>query len=1055
MLSLPSQLQYNIYYVYTMIMWVGEKLLEKAEKYVEKKLEQKAPGVVTQVDGFSQSQNLNGNEKVAEKKENNDQLHEDEDVKNVLQETKANLESLRNSVVLPADQEKTKEYIQWLLTSIKTLDVYDKTLIWEIEKTLTDKNYDNKKAIEQMIAVIGDLEKKSEQLSEADKEKLLDQKAGMRSASLLLGELRKTISIDPEKALHDAKEQAFLELTNELKTKWRCPNWLADKIYTLLVDKYINKKEENIGQKLLSWLAVTILSLAMGKHRKDFFDNIDNLWFDHIKNILWKAADKWKSVRESIKTGTIGSDMQQKKEEAVEKGKELTQQEIQKAEVSFKNMIAKTVENINGKKITKEQIDRVFKKITIAENTENIKKIYRYLLWKGQQLGENGNYTLSVLEGLSLPFTFGRQIFNTLVEEGIISFKDIVFEVWDGVIWYGLKWFKLFGVWASAVIWKISWKEMGEQLGVMYNKAPNQAKVVLASLIYRTQQNPIFNAMLNIAEQATYILTTALVDWPDKINTLYKNVTDVYNNKISTALWNIDELLAHIPDSEGVVNTVKKSVLEMKEISKLIEKKLPSNMKWADFKAFVESTGAKFDDLPKWIKDLAKESGVIDKAKLRTTIATEIPWICGKANIVKWQRWIFKTLMRDTKWFFYWEANPYRVADEAAKYLDDIGKYYSKILGGGLWKSSISKLQLSRKLVGWFHNGEKAAFYARDVESAEDMIKQMKFLAKESPSTLKFLIGKTPLFLVWWMAFEKDGTPTEKMKSLLWDMMWLVPVVWPLMILIDSTYVGKVNVAQMTAWGVLLAADVYYLINAWVKSGSAWILKYVTQPVVDLYEVGKFWLDGFRRWWTLLKNTVSLAWKEWFRAWLKWVWKSLFTGRRVGKMALAFWLVTTGYFTYEYFFWEKIDDETQAKLDEYKKDPNKLDREVLAQWPSLDQEEKNDYLKAALLARGWFSAESLGDLDVKYDTTKKSYLVQLPEVLNGDQKDLLKETLTNALSDLQPDASVSMQLAPRAIVEYRNKLNELYKDKLEPDKTRLKKEYIQTMWYDADAILSA
>ena len=71
--------------------------------------------------------------------------------------------------------------------------------------------------------------------------------------------------------------------------------------------------------------------------------------------------------------------------------------------------------------------------------------------------------------------------------------------------------------------------------------------------------------------------------------------------------------------------------------------------------------------------------------------------------------------------------------------------------------------------------------------------------------------------------------------------------------------------------------------------------------------------------------------------------------------------------------------------------------------------------------------------------------MQLPEVLNGDQKDLLKETLTNALSDLQPDASVSMQLAPRAIVEYRNKLDELYKDKPEPDKTRLKKEYIQTM----------
>ena len=124
--------------------------------------------------------------------------------------------------------------------------MYDKTLISEIEKTIADQNYDNKKAIEQMIAVIGDLEKKSEQLTEADKERLLDQKAGIRSSNLLLGELRQAISLDPEKAIKEAKEQAFTELTNELKKKWRCPNSLADKLHTLLVDKYINKKEQNI-----------------------------------------------------------------------------------------------------------------------------------------------------------------------------------------------------------------------------------------------------------------------------------------------------------------------------------------------------------------------------------------------------------------------------------------------------------------------------------------------------------------------------------------------------------------------------------------------------------------------------------------------------------------------------------------------------------------------------------------------------------------------------------------------------------------------------------------
>lgn len=1039
-------------------MWVGDKLIEKAETYVEKKIEENDSNFVSDSKNDFQSDQNDSDETPASQKEQwNDQLTETDQIKNVLHETKTNLENLKNSVVLPADQEKTKEYIQWLLASIKTLDVYDKTLISEIEKTIADQNYDNKKAIEQMIAVIADLEKKSEQLSQADKDKLLDQNAGINSSNLLLGELRQTISLDPEKAIKEAKEQAFTELTNELKKKWRCPNSLADKLHTLLVDKYINKKEQNIWQKILSWLAVGILSLTMGKYRKDFFINIDNLSFDHIKNILWSVADKRKSVRESIKTGTIVQDIKQKKDEVVQEAKELTEDEKKKWEEWLKKLITRTVQNINGKIPTKEQIDRVFKKINVAANTENIQKIYRYIATNGVE-GWEGNIIEWLFELISLPFSFSRQIIEALREESLISVKDIVFEVWDGVVWYGLKWFKLFGAWVSAIFWKITWKEMWEELGAIYDKTPDQAKVVLAALVYKTQQNPFFKVMLNMAEQATYILTTALVDWWGKVRNVAKNLADVYNKNISTAMWNMEDLLRNLEKLWGttdVIAQMKNSTSQMLNIGKLVDLEIPKNLTGAWFEEFLTHKWLKLADFPSWIQELKSVKGVIDQTKLHKKIATEVPWICGTATVVKWQRWFFKTLKTDVKWFFQGEANPFRMGDEAAKYLDETGKLYGDVLGGGKLRSSIAKLQLSRKLVSWIHDAEKATFYAKDVQTAEDMIKQMKFLAKEAPSTLKFLIGKTPLFLVWWMALAQDGTPTEKMKNLLQDMKWLIPIVWPIMIMHDAGTMQKIDIAQMTVWTILLVADWYYIVKAWARAGRAWVMKYLTQPIVDVYEIGKFGLDGFKRWWTLLKNTVSLAEKEWFWSWLKWVWKALFTKARLGKTALALWCITAGYLTIDYFFWNDVDDDTKAKLAEYEKDPNKLDTEVLAQWPTLDQEERNDYLKAALIARGWFSAESLGDLDVKYDATKKRYLVQLPEVLNGDQKDLLKETLTNALSDLQPDASVSMQLAPRAIVEYRNKLNELYKDKLEPDKTRLKKEYIQTMWYDADAILSA
>lgn len=140
-------------------MWVTDKLM-KSETYVEKKIEQYDPALAVQSKNVSQSDQNDSDETPANQKEQwNDQLTETDQIKNVLHETKTNLENLKNSVVLPADQEKSKEYIQWLLASIKTLDVYDKTLISEIEKKrLLIKIMTIKEAIEQMIAVIADLE---------------------------------------------------------------------------------------------------------------------------------------------------------------------------------------------------------------------------------------------------------------------------------------------------------------------------------------------------------------------------------------------------------------------------------------------------------------------------------------------------------------------------------------------------------------------------------------------------------------------------------------------------------------------------------------------------------------------------------------------------------------------------------------------------------------------------------------------------------------------------------------------------------------------------------
>lgn len=44
-----------------------------------------------------------------------------------------------------------------------------------------------------------------------------------------------------------------------------------------------------------------------------------------------------------------------------------------------------------------------------------------------------------------------------------------------------------------------------------------------------------------------------------------------------------------------------------------------------------------------------------------------------------------------------------------------------------------------------------------------------------------------------------------------------------------------------------------------------------------------------------------------------------------------------------------LDKETKDKLAEYKDNPDKLDQEIQQKWPTMTQDERNDYLRAAVL----------------------------------------------------------------------------------------------------------
>lgn len=1048
-------------------MWTKDWLIENAEKMFEKWVEylsaKESVETKTEVKEQLETPDVFADWKNVElSDEQKLEYSQDKEIKTILLETKKNLEWLKTTINLPVDQEKRENYIRSLLRSIKTLDSYDKQSIQEIEQMLLQEQYDKNVVLEKMLTLIEDIESKTEKLSQADRQKLLDQKVWLLASNAALESL--SASISPEKALQDAKEQAFVELTDELKKKWWMPNAFADKIHAFLVKKYIKEEKLNIWEKIVGWLAVAVVWLVMGKGWKSFFKNIDDLSFDTIRWVLWEKADKRKTVWEDIRKRKLFQETDPEKavEAAKQKAEEvlepLTDIEIQKWKEWFKNYITESVKNINGKVPTKEQVDRVVAKLDVSENTEAIQKLYRYFAsWGTEWL--DANVIDGILNVVWLPFVFGWKMIVALQEENIISWKDVFFEVVDGAVGYWVKWFKLFWKWLSWALWNISWDELWEQLWGMYDKTPDEAKWVLFSLIYRTQNNPVFRTMINIWEQATWLLTHTITSAGDNLGTLKSAMSDLFNKNISTSIKEMDDLLKYLPKWDEVVKTMKKTVSELQDVTKLLQvKNFPAGMTWAGFSEFVKKAWVNIADLPIGLQDLTKHTWVIDQKVLEKAIALEIPGICWKANIKRMQRGLIKNITNTTKGKFLWEANPYKLIDNAAQHLDDLGGPYKDVLSKSdrSIKKQIAKLNLSKKAIDGIRGTGKAWFYARDVQSAEDMVKQLTFLAKEAPSTLKFLVGKTPLLLVWGMALAQDGTPSEKMKRVMQDMKWLIPVIWPIMIMRDAWWMDdKFNIAQMTAWGVLLATDFIIL---WKRATTWWrksLGKYIFQPVVDVYEMWQFGVNTFKRWAVLAKNTATLTKAEWFWQWLKWVGKGIIKSPRIGTMAVIMWLATAWYFSIDYFFWDKIDDETKAKLDDYEKNPEKLDKEVFANWNTLPQEEKNDYLKASVLARGMFSPESLWALDVKYDHTKNNYLIQLPQAIEWGQKDLLKEVVTDALSQLQPGATVSMQIAARGVVELRESVEQLYKDTPEPEKTTKKREYIQAMWYDADAILSA
>lgn len=103
----------------------------------------------------------------------------------------------------------------------------------------------------------------------------------------------------------------------------------------------------------------------------------------------------------------------------------------------------------------------------------------------------------------------------------------------------------------------------------------------------------------------------------------------------------------------------------------------------------------------------------------------------------------------------------------------------------------------------------RPAFYFKNAQSFGDFAEKLKYLAKQSPDAAKFLIGKSPLFLVAGMEFSKEGALSDKLLGL----SALVPLVGPFMIFKDGAGLAQMDASKMVLGGVLFGYDTYHIIK--------------------------------------------------------------------------------------------------------------------------------------------------------------------------------------------------------------------------------------------------
>jgi len=204
--------------------------------------------------------------------------------------------------------------------------------------------------------------------------------------------------------------------------------------------------------------------------------------------------------------------------------------------------------------------------------------------------------------------------------------------------------------------------------------------------------------------------------------------------------------------------------------------------------------------------------------------------------------------------------------------LETISNAQKRMFNPNFLTGWLSKLREAINIPEISRMWDRLAFHFDSPSQAKDALRRLNTLANRFPELLKWAIDKAPIIMVAWIAANSEEWVIESLKE---QVLYLIPFVWPVMILMDSWWTWKdwipkpIDPMNVWIWTVLLTIDWVIMWKEFVKwwIWMRWVWWYMIKPFMDVYSMGRWVADiGYSasrtvaRWW--VRSWLSQLWRE-------------------------------------------------------------------------------------------------------------------------------------------------------------------------------------------------